>query len=101
MIHNIECRFCGKTIGTLDLSEKDRFNRPIPQEKRDAALAEIRANDSRCNDCIALYGTVQEMERESEAQGIRGDDFKALMEKAEWKREKFDKEIGKIKKNVV
>lgn len=88
MIYEILCRFCSNVNGTIELPD----NSPVPE-----------ITDSRCDTHRVEFGEygVMELKFKREIKGTH-EEFLKAMEKAEYKKDKMDVEIKKLKeKNVI
>ena len=93
--HELKCRFCGKVTGTLDFPPQFHVGKII--DDKYAGIVDVR-----CDICEAKYGKYKDMEVEYK-RDIQNNhaEFLAFMEKAQYKKVEFDKEIIKLKKIVV
>src|SRR3990167_6052461 len=86
-VYEIKCRFCGLVGGKIEYDSK-KSN--VPQDS-DFAY-------NRCDACILLHGTFQEMEQKATQDlGMTYDEFKETMVKCEYKKSLFKKEFSRIK----
>ena len=82
--YNLLCRFCQKHCGEYQYPD-------------DVSIESLGIADIRCSDCEILYGSFSKMSQEYMTLGKTYDEFLTIIKKADYKKDKFDKEVEKIK----